>query len=277
MGFFDYTGAGWLKDATKGLFQNKEIPQDLDTRNPDAKRVQGTLADWITKYLPSYQPGEAYSGKRTAPMSGFENAGMGLLFQYLANPSGELLGPAAEEVKKTLTNQYDPSTSPFYKSMRDTAMLERKDATDRLNREVGARGKYFSSERVRGQGDIEQRTGNFMQQVLAQMTEAERERKLQAVPQAKSITEAQDAVPLRKITAATSFGSLPRQIEDTDYERLYQDFVRQRQEKQGIVSAAGSFPAGSPLSFRAYDQSPFEKYLMPLLQGAAKGAMMAAI
>jgi hypothetical protein len=51
--------------------------------------------------------------------------------------------------------------------------------------------------------------------------------------------------PIKKITAATTFGALPRQLEQDDYERKYNEFKRQRSEMSMPVSAAQNFQGGN--------------------------------
>ena len=269
MGLFD-----WVKKQTKTLFDQKQIPQDLDSRNPDTKRVQGVLADWITKYLPGFEPGKPYGGNLSASMSPYESTGMQYLSKYLQGPDYTgLLQQAGDEVSKTLSGNYDPSTSQFYKAARDTAAQNQTDAITQLNQGLGASGKFFSSERVRGMSDIGTKTTNYLNNILGQLSENERNRMLQVLPEARAINQDVMNAPIKKITAATTFGALPRELEQQNYERQYQEFVRQQQEKALPITAASAYPTNNPLSYQAYDQSPFQKYIKPLMSTA----MMAGI
>lgn len=221
----------------------------LDTRNDDQKAIDGAMSSWITQYLPNFKPGESYTGNLSAPMSGFEGQGMNFLQQFLTSKSGEnpnpLLGLAGDELTKTFTGQYDPSTSPFYKATRDAAAVEQQTGQNKLNAQLGSRGKYFSSEALNQNQQLQTNTTNFLNQTLTGMAEKERQRRLDAVPMAESLDKSQTAASLAPVAAATTFGALPRQLEQEDYERQYQAWLNQRTEMAMPVSAArGSFQGG---------------------------------
>lgn len=233
----------------------------LDLRNPDQKRVQAALADWITKYMGDFKPGEAYTGKMTAPMSGFETQGLQSLQRFMDQPDfTNLLSNAGNEVNKTLTGKYDPYTSDFYKAARDAAMIERGDARNRMNAELGSRGKYFSSEALREGKDMDTRTTNFLQQTLASLAENERQNRLKVLPYAESINKEMVDAPLKKVAASQTYGALPRTIEQADYERLYQDFLRKRQEQALPISAAAGFNTQSQMRTYANNTVPAEQF-----------------
>jgi hypothetical protein len=208
-------------------------------------RSEGQKAQdsWIAKYLPNFKPGEKYSGDLSAPMSTYENQGMGFLQQYLtdAKTNGNpLLGLAGNELTKTFTGGYDPSTSEFYKATRDAAMTERQDALNVQNQGLGARGKFFSSEALNENQQLNTRTSNFLQQTLTGMAEKERQNRLNAVPMAVNLDKAQTAASLAPVAAATTFGALPRELEQQDLERQYQEYTRQRSEMSlPITKGAG--------------------------------------
>lgn len=212
----------------------------LDTRTGEQKAVDSAMSSWITKYLPGFTPGVPYTGTFTAGMSGQEASSLDYLQQYLDSPGyGDLMKSAANELTTTLNGGYDPATSPFYKSMRDAAMQEQTDARDTMNQQLGARGKYFSSEALKEERELGTRTTNYLQGILGQLSESERARRLNAVPQAVAVDQAMS--PLNKVAAAQQYGQLPRLLEQDQLTREYQDFIRQREEAALPVSAGGRF------------------------------------
>ena len=263
---------GGLFGGAKKLFDRQEVPQNLDTRNPDVKRVQESLANFITSFLPQFKPGQPYGGQLSAPISGFETQGLGNLQRYLDQPdTTDLLPAAGQNVLQTLTGGFDPYNSKFFQAARDAALYNRQQAVDLTNRDLAGQNRFFSSERVNKIGDINAQTSNFLNQVLADLSEKERDRQISVLPQAQSLDREIMTAPLRKATAATTVGALPRELGQADLERSYQEFSRQRQEAALPLQAAGGFPTGNDLSFRAYQQSPFERFLLPLLQSLAGG------
>ena len=214
----------------------------LDTRNPDQLAVDNSLSSWITKYLPGFVPGQAYSGKFTAPMSTYEQQGLGFLQNYLNQPDQTpLLGQAQNEISKTLTGGYDPYTSDFYKSARSAAMLEQGDAQKSLDAQVGARGKYFSSEALNENQQLQTRTTNYLQNILGNLSQNERQNRLAVIPQALATNQAITSAPAGKAATAETLGALPRQIDQNDLEAQYQAFLNQRSEMALPVGAASGF------------------------------------
>ena len=232
----------------------------LDTRNPDQTAIDSSLSDFITKYLPGFVPGEPYSGTLSAPMTGYENQGMDFLQKFLTKSAGPnpnpLLGLAGDELTKTFTGGYDPSTSPFYKATRDAAMIERQDALNKQNQGLGARGKYFSSEALNENQQLNTRTTNFLNQTLTAMAEKERQNRLNAVPQAINLDTAQTKAGIAPIAAATTFGAIPREVAQADLEKQYQEFVRQREEKALPLKAATSSYSNMGLKTVATQDKP---------------------
>lgn len=214
----------------------------MDVRNSDQKVIDSQLSSFISKYLPGFVPGEEYSGQLSAPMSSLENQGMGFLQNYLTGASqtnaNPMLGLAEDELTKTFTGGYDPSTSPFYKATRDAAMIERQDALNTQNQGLGARGKFFSSEALNENQQLNTRTTNFLQSTLAGMAEKERVNRLNAVPMAMNLDSARTKADISPIIAATTFGAIPREVEQQDLERQYQKFLNEREEKALPLTAA---------------------------------------
>jgi hypothetical protein len=210
------------------------------------------MSSWITKYLPGFVPGENYTGKYTAGMTDQEASSLDYLQKYLDSPGyGDLTKAASNELTTTLTGGYDPATSPYYKSMRDAAMISQSDARNTMNQQLGSRGKYFSSEALKEERELGTRTTNYLQGILGTLSENERERRLSAVPQAMLLDQTIQNIPLQKAQAAQEIGQLPRLLEQADLTAEYQDFLRQRKEKALPITIGGSFNA-TPLRTVTY-------------------------
>ena len=103
----------------------------------------------------------------------------------------------------------------------------------------------------------------------------ERGRQQAAVPQAQALEQYGNlTAPLQRIAASQSFGALPRVLEQSDLERKYQDFVRQRSELQGVPQTglgvlSKSVPYGIN-SFTPPQQGGFFDQISPFIDTAAK-------
>jgi len=214
----------------------------LDTRNPQQNAIDSSLSDFITTYLPQFKPGEPYTGQLSAPMDTFQNQGMSFLQKYLdqsQQPGANAVTDAAgKQITDTMNGAYDPSTSPFYKATRDAAKVEQQSALNQQNAQLGARGKFFSSEALNEGQQLNTNTTNFLNTTLTGMAEKERQNKLTAAGMAPAISAAQTRQSLAPIEAATTVGALPQQMQQADLERQYQEFQRQRQEKALPLTAA---------------------------------------
>ncbi len=214
----------------------------LDTRNPDQMAVDHSLSSWITQYLPSFVPGKPYTGKYTAPMSGFEQQGLDKLGGYLNSPGyTDLLTNSRSEINKTFNDEYNPYTSDFYKAARTSAMQERQDAQNQLNAELGGRGKFFSSEALNENQQLQTRTTNYLQNILAGLSQNERQNRLNVIPQAVSVNDAITKAPISQIAASQTYGALPRTLDQHDLEAQYNEFQRQRSELALPLGAATAF------------------------------------
>jgi hypothetical protein len=227
-----------------GLFDSKKTTVTQEPMMPDWQLATGKqLSDWIQKYMDQYQPGAAYTGKLSAGMSSQEQTGQSLLDQFLAGKGiGDLFAQGKQQISDTLAGKYaDPNTSPFIQSMKQVSAQDLADAINASRRGSGARGKFFSTASGQEEGDLANRNLQNLNSIIGQFTQQERQNMLGAVPQATAMDQYENqTVPLSKIQAASTFGSLSRTLEQADLERQYNEFVRQRTEMSGPVSAAQS-------------------------------------
>lgn len=239
----------------------------LESDRPEEQSAVGKqLGSWLSQYLGKYEPGKKYEGELTAPMSAQERAGMDYLNQYLGAPT---TGPLYEAGKKELLgtlegSTYDPAKGLFYKGLRDTALLNEEDVINRQRRGAGYRGAIFQDTSLRDETRARTETGNYLNQLLGGLYEKERERKLSATDKALEYEKYGQAAPLAKVSAATTFGSLPRLIQQADYEAQYKDFLRKQQELAGVTGAAQSYyqTQGPNYGLREYETaSPFERIM----------------
>ena len=249
------------------------------------KTTANTLAPWVQKYLPQFQPGQAYGGKLTTEATPFETTGLGILSKYLNSAdTGELFGAGRQQALDTLRGDYaNPMTSPVIKSWKDLASLNLGDEMNKLRASRGSRNQYFSSETGAQEGDLVRRNQADLNALIGNFINQERGRQVGMVPQAAQMDEYEQALaPLKKIGASQTLGSLQRTIEQANLERQYQDFIRQRNATAMPLDAArmlmgGQWGTGGTMNAPTMTSNPLASIfsqapqLMSLLQGFFKG------
>lgn len=255
------------------IFKGKTSqPVNIDTRNPQRQQIDSFLANFLQQYGSQYQPGKAYPGKLSAPMSGYESQGLDqFLAQYLNQPDqSSQTGDVRNLLNKTITGGFDPGTSQYYQALRDTANYNNRRAVTQSNADFGARGKFFSTAATNKTGDINAQTSIGLNNSLAQLADQERTRQMGAVGPALGLEQYLTQLPLAKASAATTIGALPRELQQADLERMYQDFKRQQTELGNVVSGAGGVsntPVTQGYNLPSISQpSTFEKFIGPIIQ-----------
>ena len=174
--------------------------------------------------------GEPYPGDLTAALSGLEGQGYEGLEAYLnSSPStdSDLFQSAKGELMKTLGGGYDPGESKYYKAYKTNLMRELQEAKDRLNASTSSREKYFGGGRVAVTGELEEDATGQLAQILGQIYENERVRRLGAVPEAMRMATYEEMAPLSRIEAALGYGEHQRGYEQEGLNREYSEWQRQ--------------------------------------------------
>jgi hypothetical protein len=216
----------------------------LEQMMPSWQRETGQkLADWIKTYMDQYKPGEAYGGKLSAGMTDQEQTGMSILDQFLGGAGiGDLFKQGKQQISDTLAGKYaDPNASPFIKSMQEVSNQDLMDAINASRRGSGARGKFFSTASLGEEKDLTNRNLQNLNSIIGSFIQNERQNMLGAATTAQGMdTYENQTVPLSKIGASQTFGSLSRTLEQADLERQYNEFTRQRTEMAQPITAAQS-------------------------------------
>ena len=174
--------------------------------------------------------GEAYPGQLTAPMSGQEQTGMGILSNWLGGEGATespLYGQAESELSKTLSGNYDPATSEYYGALRNAVLRELRQAKDRLAAETSARDQYFGGGRIAETGKLEEGATNQLAITLGQLAEKERQNRLAVAQGIPAFVSGRQQTALAPIAASQQYGALPRQIEQAGMDAQYQEWLRQ--------------------------------------------------
>lgn len=245
MGFLAAVPA--IASVVGGLFGKKKKGGDTQPAQvnlPEFQTQSGQqLANYIKQYLSQYQPGKEFGGDFVAPTSEAENTGLARLNQFLAAPElGELFEGTKQNVLDTVGGKFvNPAESPFIQSMINLSKMNLQDAIDASRASAGSRGTYFTKSAMEGENRLRERTQNFLDTQIGSFINQERDRQLKASPLALALEQySKMDVPLRKIGASQTYGSLPRLIEQAGLESEYQDFLRTQTELAGVPGAAQS-------------------------------------
>jgi len=216
----------------------------LESSMPDWQSATGKqLSEWIQKYMNNYVPGQAYTGKLSAGMTGQETAGLDILNNYLSgNNVGDLFKAGKSQIADTLAGKYmDPNTSPYIKAMTQLSNQDLADAINKSRIGAGARGNYYSSAAIGEEKDLTNRNLQNLNSIIGNYIQNERQNMLGAATTAQSMDQYENiTAPLSKVSASQSLGSLSRVLEQEDLERQYSAWKNQRTEMAQPISAAQS-------------------------------------
>lgn len=170
-------------------------------------------------------------------MTGIEGQGQSAL-QNLLNqglPSQYAVGDnALMDFLKTdpadVSAQYDP-----FKTQVERQIAESNRA---LKRNAGFAGNLYSTDTIRGLGDIQARGNETLTSQLASLTDSALNRRLQAIPLAYQSGAGQQEAKLNQINASQQYGSLTRQLNDASIKARDAELLRRRQELQLPIQAA---------------------------------------
>lgn len=259
-----------IASLASGLFGKKEKEGEqltLEQMMPSWQSQTGqNLANWIQKNLSNYNPTADYTGNFTAPMTSYENQGLGELSKYLGSDTGDAFAAGKQQIMDTLGGRYaNPNESPYIKAMTNLAKVNLRDAIDQSRASAGSRGNYFTRSAIKNEGRISSDMLNNLNAVIGQFQESERGRQFAAAPLAAKFGEYETSqFPLSKIEASQTYGALPRTIEQADLEARYNDFLRKQNAGGQAVGAAQSlYGTQTPYGFQNW-QMPNQQENSPL-------------
>jgi hypothetical protein len=242
---------GGISGGLSGLFGKKKPKLLMLPEQREAYRT--LLPAAIDKGRDFMQVGtEPYTGERVAPMSEYEDIGLGTLGDYLSSPlptESSLYGLSAGELEKTLAGkEYDPATGPFYEAYRTNVMRDLQKLTDAIRqRAAGAGGRsVFAGGPVQEEREAALAGHANLAEVLGRMYEGERARRLGTVPLALQTMGWAEQVPQARVAASQQYGALPRMIEQAELDARYQDFIRQLQNMGMSLQAAVGLATSKP-------------------------------
>ena len=264
-----FGGLGSTLGGVVGTGLNSAISGALfggPTGEVDLKGVSGVWTDKAGKnlynsLLPSIEQyistiGDPYGGDFVAPIAPLEQQGLDSLSAYMnqqALGQDPLSLAGRTELQNTFNGTYDPISGPYYQALRAQALVNQGDAQSALAARTSASDSLFGGGRIKGEADIATNTANTLNLSLGQLFENERARRLGAVPLAQKFAQTEQADPLNRAIAGLQYGGLSRQLDQAQLTALYKDFLRQRGEQQGALTAGQKTLSLFPPTFIAQE------------------------
>jgi hypothetical protein len=201
--------------------KKKEIkPQMLET--DWQKRARSRIEEL------SKQPYQRYPTEERFAEFPYQQQLQGTLGDYINRAPQPLHQEAESQLMGTLQGDYDPRTSPYYKSLREQALREEQEAVNRLKREGVATGMLQSSPYVRAEAELRGDTASKLSELLGGMYENERGRMIEAVPQAMEVGQYQEGQPLQTAQAISAISPILKQLMEEPKAFDYQQFKEEQ-------------------------------------------------
>lgn len=226
---------GAIASSLLGKKKQEQVPLETPEQRAARQKLMG-FAD--TGQFGDFKAGaEVPLGYGDYGMTGIEAQGQSALQDLLNQglPPQYAMGDAAlADYLKTDPTDVSAQYNPF------KAQVERQIAESNraLKRNAGFAGNLYSTDTIRGLGDIQARGNETLTSQLASLTDSALTRRLQAIPLAYQSAAGQQEAKLNQINASQQYGSLTRQLNDASIKARDAELLRRRQELQLPIEAA---------------------------------------
>lgn len=205
-------GTTGIRDALG--FGNKDSKDDFTQIANRFGTLEKPLADFFKQRIG--QPGPTFPGGSAAaiaPMSGPEAQSFDFLRKFGEGGTGSTFQAGKQQIEKTLTNQFDPTTSPYYQAVKAEAAANLKDTQRNIADVSAGGGRFYSGARVARQSEAATDVNRDLNTILAALADKERDRALSVIPQALQFGETERKIPLEQAAAFQTLGQLPRALD----------------------------------------------------------------
>lgn len=230
---------------------------------PEQKAARSALANFIsTGRFGAFEAGaEVPLAYGDFTPTGLESEGLSSLQNLLRSgiPDQYRMGDEAlRDILATGPAAIDKQFEPF-RALTERAM---RDADTNLRRGAGFAGNLFSTDTIRGLGDIQARGTETMTAELARLSDAALNRKLAAIPLAYQSAAGQEDLAMGRVAASQQYGGLTRHLNDAFLKARDAELLRRRTELQLPIQAAMSL-GGGPVQYgpAPTKESPYQELL----------------
>lgn len=223
-------------------------------------------------------PFKPYEGERFAPYPYKQNLASSLE-SYMNRGTSPLLDLASGEYSKTLSGDYNPFESDYYKATKTGALQNEQEAINRFKAAQNIRGMFNSAGTDKGTANIITNTTNQLNTLAGQLAEAERARRLQAATPAASLAQLISRQPLDTASAISSISPILKSIEQEPLDFKYAELLREQaqQQQQGALAAQLVGALSPTYRYPAYTTPTNNSGLMGLIGGGLGTATAAMI
>ncbi len=220
------------------------------------------------------KPFEPFEGQRFAEYP-YKDRLASSLESYMNRGASPLLDLASGEYTKTLSGNYNPFESDYYKATKTGALQNEQEAINRFKSAQNLRGMFNSAGTDKGIANIVTNTTNQLNTLAGQLAEAERARRLSAAGPAASLADIISKQPLDTASAISSISPILKSIEQEPLDFKYAELLRkQAQEAQQGALAASLIGALSPTYRYPVYTTPSNNSGLLGLMGGLTGAGM---
>ena len=192
--------------------------------------------DEARKYMMDVlQGGVSAPTRDIAGMSGAETKGMELLNQFLGQPESTERQSALDFLTGILDQSGDVTQLPEIQALMSSIENQTGDLMNSAMRRTQLSGMGTSGPQGSAVGREIAKGRTSMVAALAPYMAHVRGNKLSAADLINSLASSQETSALNKVGAATSYGSLPRTIEQTGYDAEFQKMMIDLQAKYGAA------------------------------------------
>jgi len=198
---------------------------------PEQKAAQATLAQFMSsgKYRDFTAGGDAGIQMGNWNMTGIEQQGQTELQRLLSSGIPEQFKMGNDALAGIL-NADPTNVSAMFDPFKQQVERQIRDSNVALKRGAGFAGNLYSTNTIRGLGDIQARGNETLTAQLANLTNEAFDRRLQAIPLAYQAGTAQEDISQGRIAAANQFGGLERALQNAGIEQSNAEILRRRNE-----------------------------------------------
>ena len=211
------------------------------------KAIREPYMAWLSQQIG--KPGETYQGNIVSDLTEQEKESLNYLSQYGQGglEQNATFQNANKVVNDTLTNKYDPASSPYYQAVKAESARNLADTQRNIESTAGGAGNVWTGGRIKAQGEAATNNALGLNTILGQLAQQERQNQLNIIPQALSMATDVTNEPLAKTAAFQQFGSLPRTVEDAKNEATYNEWIRANVEYPMMIAQLASGSIENPL------------------------------
>lgn len=199
----------------------------------------------------NYTAGQAYTGSLgDFGLSTLEQNGLNTVGSNMTAGRGALFDSGNQVLMDLLkTDKYNPlNNSGAVQGLTGAIDYNTKQAVTAAKRDAAYTGSSYSTSAVRDLGNVEAQGAIAKNQTLANLYQTYIGQKFGAVPQAFAGQQQINNQDEQRLQDSFTYGGLPRSLNNAKDAAAYAEFQRQRQEKQGQITALSSV-AGTNSNF----------------------------